>query len=107
MRYDDRHRYATLNTAIPPRLKTSNLQRTWSKAISTRGCNPFLHKMGLYLTNYHASISVHKTRAALIRDYYDRTLEALSSGSNFVEVMTIAASHAAPVDVKVLVASVD
>lgn len=93
MRADDRHRYATLT----PRdtLSTANLQRTWSKAVGARGCNPFLHKMGLYLTNYHASISVHKTRAALIRDYYDRIIEALAGGADFVEVMGLAASHAA------------
>lgn len=95
MRYDDRYRYATLNTGSPPRLSTANLQRTWSKAVMTRGCNPFLHKMGLYLTNYHASISVHKTRAGLIRDYYDRLVEALVGGADFIEVMRIAATHAA------------
>ena len=95
MRYDDRFRYATLSNGATPQLRTNNLQITYSKAISTRGCNPFLHKMGLYLTNYHASITVHKTRAALIRDYYDRTVEALASGADFVEVMRIAASHAA------------
>lgn len=55
MRYDDRFRYATLSTNVPPRLNTTNLQRTRSKVISTRGCNPFLHKMGLFLTNYLAS----------------------------------------------------
>lgn len=93
MKYSDRYRYATLNTN--GQLNTANLQRTWSKAISTRGCNPFLHKMALYITNYHASITVHKTRAGLIRDYYDRVMEALMNGSDFVDVMTVAASDAA------------
>ena len=93
MKYRDRYRYATLNSGL--NLSTSNLQRTWVKAINTRGCNPFLHKMALYLTNYHAAISVHKTRAGLIRDYYDRILQALTEGADFIEIMRIAASSAA------------
>jgi len=95
MNYADRYRYAVLSTGTTPALSTLNLQRTWTKAISTRGCNPFLHKVALYLTNYHASISVHKTRAGLIRDYYDNILTGLQSGANFVELMTIAATDAA------------
>lgn len=95
MNYADRYRYAVLNRAATPALSTGNLQRTWTKAISTRGCNPFLHKMALYLTNYHASISVDKTRAGLIRDYYDNILDGLQNGANFIELMTIAATDAA------------
>lgn len=93
MKYGDRSRYAVLNAN--GRLSTLNLQRTWVKAISTRGCNPFLHKMALYITNYHASISVEKTRAGLIRDYYDRVIAALSNSGDFIDVMTVAASDAA------------
>ena len=93
LKFADRYRYATLSTSGG--LSTSNLQRTWTKVISTRGCNPFLHKMAFYLTNYHASISAHKTRAALIRDYYDDVLAELMATGNFVQVMTVAASHAA------------
>ncbi|MDX2427744.1 MAG: DUF1800 family protein [Xanthomonadales bacterium] len=93
MKYGDRSRYAVLNANN--RLSTSNLQRTWVKAISTRGCNPFLHKMALYITNYHASISVEKTRAGLIRDYYDRIAAALSNSGDFIDVMTVAATDAA------------
>ena len=93
MKYGDRYRYAVLSTSL--RLSTSNLQRTWTKAISTRGCNPFLHKMALYITNYHASITVHKTRAGLIRDYYDRVMAELSAGGDFIDVMTVAATDAA------------
>ena len=93
MKYADRYRYATLNGSQD--LSTVNLQRTWTKAISTRGCNPFLYKMVLYLTNYHASISAHKTRAGLIRSYHDDIMLALTEGADFVEVMRIAASHAA------------
>jgi hypothetical protein len=93
MKYADRYRYASLHTN--GQLRTVNLQRTWTKAIYTSGCNQFLHKMALYITNYHASISVHKTRAGLIRDYYDRVLVELMDSGNFVDVMTVAASDAA------------
>ena len=93
MKYSDRYRYATLSTG--GNLSSHNLVRTWTKLISTRGCNPFLHKVGLYLTNYHASISVHKTRAGLIRAYYDDVVAELINSGNFVNVMTVAASHAA------------
>ena len=93
MKYADRRHYATLSTSGS--LHHGNLQRTWTKIISTRGCNQFLHKMALYLTNYHASISVHKTRAGLIRSYYDDVLAELIGSGNFVNVMTVAASHAA------------
>jgi len=95
MKYADRYRYATVNTSTSPSLSTGNLQRAWTKVISTRGCNPFLHKMAFYLTNYHASISAHKTRAALIRAYYDDVLAELIATGDFVEVMTVAGSHAA------------
>jgi hypothetical protein len=93
MKYADRYRYAVLKNNGT--LSTPNLQRTWTRAISTRGCNPFLHKMALYITNYHASISVHKTRAGLIRDYYDRVMAELSGGGDFIDVMTVAATDAA------------
>ena len=93
MKYADRYRYAVLSTGLT--LSTRNLQRTWTKAISTRGCNPFLHKMAFYITNYHASISVHKTRAGLIRDYYDNIMLGLQNGDNFIELMIIAATDAA------------
>ncbi|NND45485.1 MAG: DUF1800 family protein [Xanthomonadales bacterium] len=95
MKYTDRYRYATLSSSSTPSLSSSNLVRTWTKLVSTRGCNPFLHKVGLYLTNYHASISVHKTRAGLIRSYYDDIIAELIAGGDFVDVMTVAASHAA------------
>jgi hypothetical protein len=93
MRFDDRYRYAELSTNT--NLSTSNLQRTWVKAINTRGCNPFLHKMGLYLTNYHAAISAHKVRAGLMSDYYDLVIDELVTSGDFIDVTTAAASSAA------------
>jgi hypothetical protein len=89
----DRYRYDILNTNQD--LTETNLQFAWVKAISTRGCNPFLYKTALYLTNYHGSIHVRNTRAGLIRDYYDDYLEALSAGMDFIQVMTVGAKHAA------------
>ncbi len=93
MNQRDRGRYATLNGR--EQVAEANLQRTWTQAVSTRGCNPFLHKTALFLTNYHASIHVQNTRPALIRAYYDDYLEALVNGLDFVEVMTVGARHAA------------
>lgn len=93
MRYDERYRYAELSTSST--LSTSNLQRTWVKAINTRGCNPFLHKMALYLTNYHAAISAHKVRAALMSDYYDLVVDQLITTGDFIDVTTAAAGSAA------------
>ena len=91
--YPERPSYATLNSNLD--LSNANLQRAWTKMISTRGCNPFLHKMALYLTNYHASIHVRNTRAGLIRAYYDDYVAALANGDDFIEVMTVGAKHAA------------
>ena len=93
MRHDDRYRYAELSTNST--LSTSNLQRTWVKAINTRGCNPFLHKMALYFTNYHSAISAHKVRAALISDYYDEVVQQLVATGDFIDVTTAAATSAA------------
>jgi hypothetical protein len=98
MTWIDRYRYDTLVTNADTgakSLRDINLQLTWSKAVSTRGCNPFLLKTALYLSNYHASIHTRNTRAGLIRAYYDDFMKALSEGRDFVEVMTMAAKHAA------------
>ncbi len=67
----------------------------WGRAMHTPGCNQFLHKMAFYLTNYHASIHIQNAGVALIRDYYDDTVKALTSGSNFVDLMYQAASNGA------------
>jgi hypothetical protein len=98
MTWIDRYRYGTLvtnSTTGDKSLRDFNLQLTWSKAITTRGCNSFLYKTALYLSNYHASIHTRNTRAGLIRAYYDDYMKALSEGKNFTEVMTVGAKHAA------------
>lgn len=93
MSYSERRYYNELSGS--DRMSDGNLQRTWTKAISTRGCNPFLHKMGLFLSNYHASISIGNTRPALMRAYYDDYIVSLAAGDDFVQVMTKGAQHAA------------
>lgn len=45
------------------------LKNTWVQAATTRGINPFLHRVGFYLTNYHMALSISKTRPALMRDF--------------------------------------
>lgn len=93
MRYSERRSFSELSGS--GRMSETAIQKTWTRAISTRGCNPFLHKMGLYLTNYHASISIRNTRPALIRAYYDDYIASLAGGDNFVRVITGGAQHAA------------
>ncbi|MEJ8567533.1 DUF1800 family protein [Elongatibacter sediminis] len=68
---------------------------TWGRAMHTRGCNPFLHRMAFYLTNYHASIHIQNAGVALIRDYYDDMVSALVSGADFVGLMYHAARNGA------------
>ncbi len=92
-RYDERDLYGTLN--VGQQLSIANLQRTWIQAINTRGCNPFLHKAAFYLTNYQAAISAHKTKAALMRDYYDSIITSLNQGRNLTETLATAAATAA------------
>lgn len=80
-------------------LSTQNIKNTWMQATNTRGINPFLHKVGLYLTNYHMSIRVQKTRAALMRKFYDQVLVDLARSGrgeiNFFDLLANGASSAA------------
>jgi hypothetical protein len=93
LRWDDRIRYSHLYTGTD--LRDENYQRTYTLAVSTRGCNPFLYKMAFYLSNYHGSIHERNAGDALIRDYFDDYMAVLNSGADFVEVLTAGASHAA------------
>ena len=93
LRWDDRIRYSHLYTGTS--LRDDNYQRTYTLAVSTRGCNPFLYKLAFYLSNYHGSIHERNSGDALIRDYFDDYMSILNSGANFVEVLTAGASHAA------------
>lgn len=77
------------------RVQPLSVYFAWSRAMYTRGCNQFLHKMAFYLTNYHASIHIQNTGPSLIRDYYDDTVRALSSGEDFIGLMFQAGSNGA------------
>ena len=76
-------------------LSPVGLYLTWPRAMHTRGCNLFLHKIAFYLTNYHASIHVQNAGVGLIRDYYDDTVKALMESSNFEDLMYQAATNGA------------
>ncbi len=67
---------------------------TWSRLAHSPGCNTFLHKLALYITNYHASVHIQNTGATLIRSYYDDVVQSLSMGNDFVDLMTMSATHA-------------
>lgn len=71
------------------------LKNTWVQAATTRGINPFLHRVGFYLTNYHMALSISKTRPALMRDFYDRTIVALQQGYDLFDVLAGGAMSAA------------
>lgn len=76
-------------------LSANNLQRTWINAATTRGINPVRHKVGLYLTNYHMAISIRKTKAALMRSFYDNALTSLDGGASMFDILAEGASSAA------------
>jgi len=71
------------------------LKQTWVQAATTRGINPFLHRVGFYLTNYHMALSISKTRPLLMRDFYDRTIIALQQGYDLIDVLAGGAMSAA------------
>ncbi len=68
---------------------------TWSRLAHTPGCNGFVTKLALYITNYHASIHFQNSGSTLIRSYYDDVVKGITEGADFVDLMTLAASHAA------------
>ncbi|NNL94199.1 MAG: DUF1800 family protein [Xanthomonadales bacterium] len=78
-----------------PVVSQLNLYLAWSRLVHTPGCNMFLHKMALYITNYHASIHVQNAGPSLIRAYYDDVVQQLAQSADFVDLMNLAASHAA------------
>jgi hypothetical protein len=94
MRAENRPWYATLDPDDPI-ANPLHLYVAWTRIMHTPGCNAFLHKTALYLTNYHAAISVDNSGPTLMRSYYDDTVAALADGADFVELMTQAAAHAA------------
>ncbi|MBT8048462.1 MAG: hypothetical protein HKN57_10190 [Xanthomonadales bacterium] len=94
VRQSDRSFYSMLNDDLEI-LSPVGLYLTWPRAMHTRGCNLFLHKVAFYLTNYHASIHVQNAGVGLIRDYYDDTVKALMESSRFEDLMYQAATNGA------------
>ena len=92
-RYDERYRYSLLGNGTT--VRSDNLQRAWVQLINTRGCNPFLHKVAFYLSNYHAAISMHKVRGGLMADYYDIIVYNLINTGVMTDVLREAAGSAA------------
>ena len=90
----DRSYYRMLNEDLEI-LNPVGLYLTWPRAMHTRGCNLFLHKVAFYLTNYHAAIHVQNAGVGLIRDYYDDTVNALIQSSKFEDLMYQAAINGA------------
>jgi hypothetical protein len=70
-------------------------QNTWIAAVNKRGLNPFRHKVGLWLSNYHMAVSLHNTILPLIMQHYDSAMDALEQGRPFHEVLAIGATSAA------------
>lgn len=93
MLWSRRAAYATLSKRSL--LSMSNLQRTWIQAVNTRGINPFLHKIALFLTSHHMAVTILKGKIGLTRDYYDQTVSDLVAGKNFVEIIAGASKSAA------------
>ncbi|MDH5408454.1 MAG: DUF1800 domain-containing protein [Gammaproteobacteria bacterium] len=97
-RSERRYIYATLyedQLTQEKYLSPVTLQHTWTASINRRGLNPFRQKVGLFLTNYHMAVSVHKVRPTMIRSMYDDIMEALEAGIPFHEVLAIGATSAA------------
>jgi hypothetical protein len=79
----------------PLRFNHYRMQQTWTQLINTRGLNPFLHKVQLYLTNYHMSLSVFLTGGGLMRSYYDGMSAQLASDPGFARIVSYATRSAA------------
>jgi hypothetical protein len=73
-------------------LSYEGLQYAWIAAANKRGLNPFRHKVGLWLTNYHMALRVRPT---LMREFYDSVLDALADHAPFHEVLATGATSAA------------
>ena len=75
-------------------LSPTNLQRTWVQAVSTRGVNPFLHKITFFLTNYQMAVDFRSTKSGIYTSYYDAMMEYLVSGIPFTAVIAEASKSA-------------
>ncbi|NND59146.1 MAG: DUF1800 family protein [Gammaproteobacteria bacterium] len=68
----------------------------WQRAATTRGLNPFRHKIGMWETNYHMAVNIKSGvgQTPLLR-YYEDIMQAHLDGLPYQQVMATAASSAA------------
>jgi hypothetical protein len=76
-------------------LRNQGLQNTWIAAVRARGLNPFRHRVGFWLVNYQMAVNLHDTEPPLLRDHYDRVLDALERHAPYHEMLGIGATTAA------------
>lgn len=93
--YRERYSLTSTNSVGEIVLPGWHLQLTWTHAMNIRGVNPFLHKVAMYLTNYHMAISIAKTQTIQMRDYYDNVITALSNNSTLFSILAQGATSAA------------
>ncbi|MDC1198784.1 PKD domain-containing protein [bacterium] len=88
---NDRRSYYTMSPS--DNFSMHNLERTWWEAVNQRGGNPFLHKIGFYITNHHYAVAGHAV-GALMQPYYDEIIGALNDGASFTDIQYLASSSA-------------
>jgi hypothetical protein len=72
------------------------LSELWAKAATSRGLNPFRHRIGLWETNYHLAVNLDSgVNKAQVARYYEDILGALARGAPYQDVLTTAALSAA------------
>jgi hypothetical protein len=67
----------------------------WSRAVASRGLNPFRQKIGFWETNYHLATNLDIVRRSYMLRYYDDIMNALAAGVPYQDVLTVAATSAA------------
>ena len=77
------------------RVLLGTMQNAWSQAVTTRGINPFLHKVTFFLTNYHMAVRASLATPGVFRSYYDEVSANLVAGKSMTEVIAEASKSAA------------
>jgi hypothetical protein len=74
----------------------NRLSEVWATAATSRGLNPFRHRIGLWETNYHLAVNINAgVNRRQIARYYEDILGELAQGSAYQDVLTTAALSAA------------
>jgi hypothetical protein len=75
---------------------SSELANVWTKAATSRGLNPFRHRIGLWETNQHLAVNLAAGVGAYqIARYYEDILAGLADDEPYENVLTTAALSAA------------